>query len=208
MSMVRASELTHLRGRVKKLVDELGEMRNLVIAMQEHVEKADAQIERSNEVIRQRIKDFETMWADKSGEWNEGLVKRYNDLTNEYNRVVRKWNRYVVSLKPSRVIGRPLQASEAQQTRVRKLRKAGHIRRDIAHETNLSIQTVRTIVKRKEGADRPNKQRNELRKNTLSCERTISVRRSEWTRGTLADQIKVLQEGEGLLKDGWDLLKK
>jgi transposase len=208
MGMARTSELTHLRGRVKKLVDELGEMRNLVIAMREHVEKADAQIERSNEIIRRRMEDFEIMGADKGGESKGGIIERYNDLTNEYNKLVRKWNRYVVSIKASRVIGRPLQASEAQQARVRKLRRAGHILRDIAYETNLSIQTVRTIVKRKEGVDRPNKKRNGLRKNKLNCEPPISRRPGEWTRDTLADQIKVLQEGEGLLKDGQDLLKK
>jgi hypothetical protein len=208
MGMARTSELTHLRDRVKKLVNELGEMRNLVIAMREHVEKADAQIERSNEVLRRRIEDFEIVRADNGGASKDGLIERYNDLTNEYNKLVRKWNRHVVSLKANRVIGRPLQASEAQQARVRTLRRAGHILRDIAHETNLSIQTVRTIVKRKEGVDRPNKKGNELRKNKLSCERTISWRRGEWKRDTLADQIEVLQEGKGLLKDGQDLLKK
>jgi hypothetical protein len=206
--MARTSELAHLRGRVKKLVDELGEMRSLVIAMREHVEKADAHIKSSNAIIRQRIEDFEIMRVDKGVDWKDGLIESYNDLTNEYNKLVRKWNRYVLSLTASRVIGRPLQASEAQQARVRKLRKAGHILRDIAHETNLSIQTVRTIVKRKEGVDRPNKKRIKLRKNKLSCERTISWRPGEWTRDTLTDRIKVLQEGEGLLKDGQNLLRK
>jgi DNA-binding MarR family transcriptional regulator len=208
MGTARTSELAHLRGRVKKLVDELGEMRNLVIAMRDHVEKADAQIERSNEIIKRRIEDFEIMLADKGGEWKDGLIGRYNDLTNEYNKLVKKWNRHVVSLKANRPIGRRLQASEAQQVHVRKLRKAGHILRDIAHETNLSIQTVRTIIKRKEGVDRPNKKRNEPRKNEISCERTISWRPGERARDTLADQIKILQEGKNLLRDGHDLLKK
>lgn len=208
MRMAPTSELAHLRGRVKKLVDEVGEMRNLLIAMREHVEKADAQIERSNEIIRRRIEDFEIMLADTGGEWKDGLIERYNDLTNEYNKLVKKWNRHAISLKASRPIGRRLQASEAQQVQVRKLRKAGHILRDIAQETNLSIQTVRTIIKRKESVDRPNKKRNDSLKNKTSCERTISWRPGERTRDTLADQIKVLQEGESLLKDGQDLLKK
>jgi hypothetical protein len=207
MCIARTSELTHLRGRVKKLVDELGEMRSLVSAMQEHVEKANAQIERSNAIVRQRIEDFEIMRADKGAKWKDALIERYNELTNEYNKLIKKWNRYVAS-KASRVIGRPLRASAAQQARVRKLRKAGHILRDIAHETSLSIQTVRTIVKRKDGADRPNKRRNDLRKQKITRERTISWRPGEMTRDMLADQIKVLREGEDLLKDGQDLLRK
>jgi hypothetical protein len=203
------SELTHLRDRVRELVEELGEVRNFVTAMRGHLVKADAQIERSNEIIRLRIEDFEMMLADNGGGWNDGPIKRYSDLANEYNKLVKKWNRYVGSLKVSHAIGRPLQASEAQQAQVRKLRKAGDTLREIGHETNLSIQTVRTIINRKKGVDRPNKKRNEIRKNKLSCQHTISRRDGEGTRDTLADQIdKVLRDGEDLLKDGQDLLKK
>lgn len=208
MAATSSSELTHLRVRVEQLVDELGQMRNLVTAMREHVEKADAQIEKSNEIIRRRIEDFEMMVTDNGREWKDGLIDRYNNLTTEYNKLVKKWNRYVVSLKAVRPTGRPLQASESQQAQVRKLRKAGLILRDIALETNLSIQTVRTITSRKEDVDQPNKKRSELRKNKLSCQRTISWRPGERTRDTLAHQIKVLQDGEDLLKDSRDLLKR
>jgi hypothetical protein len=208
MAAASTSELTHLRVRVKQLVDELGEMRKLVTAMWEHIEKADEQIERSNEIIRRRIEDFEMMLADKGGEWRDGLIGRYNDLANDYNRLVKKWNRHVVSLKGSPTIGRPLQASEAQQAQAWKLRKAGGTLRDIARETNLSIQSIRTIISRQKGASRPNNKRSELRKTKLSCQRPVSWRPGERTRDALADQIKVLQGGEELLKDGRDLLKR
>jgi hypothetical protein len=208
MAAASTSELAHLRVRVKQLVEELGEMRNLVTAMSQHVEKADAQIERSNQIIRRRIEDFEMMLADKGGAWRDGLIERYNDLANDYNRLVKKWNRHVVSLKGNPAIGRPLQASEAQQAQAWKLHKAGGTLQGIAHETNLSIQSIRTIISRQKRVDRPNNKRSELRKNKLSCQRPISWRPGERTRDTLADQIKVLQDAEGLLKDGRDLLRR
>jgi hypothetical protein len=209
MDTANASEITHLRDRVRKLVEELGEVRSLVTAMREHVEKVDAQVERSNEFIRRWIEVFEIMPAYRGGEPKDGLIGRYNDLANEYNKLVKKWNRYVGSLKGSRAIGRPLQASKTQQAQVRKLRKAGDTLREIAHETNLSIQTVRTIISPKKSVDRPNKKRNELRKNKLSCQDTISWRAGARTRGTPGDQInKVLRDGEDLLKDGQALLKR
>ena len=71
------------------------------------------------------------------------LLERYDDLLNEYNELVRSWNRYVGSLT---TIGLPLRASRGQQAQVRKLRKAGHTLREIVHETGLSLQTLRIIV--------------------------------------------------------------
>jgi lambda repressor-like predicted transcriptional regulator len=72
---------------------------------------------------------------NRSGGRTRQLIERYNDLLNEYNELVRRWNRYVAS-----------RATQAQQVQVRKLRKAGHTLREIAHETGLSLPTLRTIV--------------------------------------------------------------
>jgi hypothetical protein len=53
-----------------------------------------------------------------------------------------------------RPVGRPLAASEAQCAQVLSLRRKGTSLREIAEETNLSFQTVRTIVGRKRGTER------------------------------------------------------
>jgi hypothetical protein len=58
-------------------------------------------------------------------------------------------------------VGRPLAASDAQAAQVLKLRRQGKSLRGIADETNLSLQTVRTIVDQKRGKDRTTKARRE-----------------------------------------------
>ena len=58
-----------------------------------------------------------------------------------------------------RDVGRPLAASEAQVSTVSKLHKAGRSLRQIEDETSLGLQTVRTIVGRKQGKDRTSKKR-------------------------------------------------
>jgi hypothetical protein len=60
--------------------------------------------------------------------------------------------------------GRPLRASEAQQAQVRKLRVVVKTVRQIAHETNLSFQTIRTIIARKHDLNRTTKRTNHLEK--------------------------------------------
>jgi hypothetical protein len=60
---------------------------------------------------------------------------RWNKLVPEYNAVV-----------APRDIGRPVAASDAQQTEVMVLHKAGKSLRWIAGATGLGLRTVRTIV--------------------------------------------------------------
>jgi len=53
-----------------------------------------------------------------------------------------------------RNVGRPLAASDAQCVQVLRLNKCGKSLRAIAEETNLGLNTVRTIIGRKNGTDR------------------------------------------------------
>src|SRR5262249_325743 len=50
--------------------------------------------------------------------------------------------------------GRPLAATDAQQTQILKLHKAGKSLRAIAAETNLGVRTVDTVVGKAKGTDR------------------------------------------------------
>jgi len=209
MTETGTDEIAHLRDRIMELVEELSEERNLVTAMREHIEKADKQVERSNETIRQWAESSEMTPTDKGRTWSDDLIRRYNDLLNEHNELVKKWNRYVGLFKTPQAIGRPLQASEAQQARVRRLRKAGNTLREIAHETHLSFQTIRTILHHKDGGDRTTKKKDEFRKIELNRHLAISWRARKRTGDTLHAEINaLLKKGENLVKDGRHLLKK
>jgi DNA invertase Pin-like site-specific DNA recombinase len=50
-----------------------------------------------------------------------------------------------------RPIGRPFAASEKQRVDVRNRRKAGESLRAIAHATNLSVRSVRTVIEKRTG---------------------------------------------------------
>jgi len=201
-------EIAHLRDRIMELVEELGEKRNLVTAMREHIEKADEQVERSNETIRHWVESFDMTPPYKGRAWRDNLIRRYNDLLNDHNELVRRWNRFVGLSNTPQAIGRPLQATEAQQSRVRKLRKAGHTLREIAHETHLSFQTIRTILGHKDDTHRATK-KNEFRKIEVNRHRAISCAAPERTRDTPPPEVNaMLKEGESLVKNGRNLLKK
>jgi chromosome segregation ATPase len=153
------TEIAQLRDRIIELLGELDKERNLIAMMREHIERAHEQVERSNQTIKQWIESFEMTLTDKGWSWKDDLIECYNDLLNKYNELVRKWNRYIGRFEARQAVGRPLRASEAQQARVRKLRKAGHTLREIANETNLSFQTIRTIIGQKGGVGRTDKKR-------------------------------------------------
>jgi hypothetical protein len=206
-TMTTVTEIAHLRDRIIELLGELDKERNLIAALREHIDRAHEQVDRSNQTIKQWIKGFEMTPTDNGWAWKD------NDLVNKYNELVRKWNRYIGSIKTRQAIGRPLQATEAQQARVRKLRKVGHTVREIANETNLSFQTIRTILGHKGGVGRTDKTKNKLRKIELNHHRMNSWR----TRNRMGDaQINavlkgsknLIKDGENLIKDGRDLLQK
>jgi transposase len=208
MSTAEPDEMLHLQHRIMELIEELGTERTRVSAMRAHIEKADQQLERSNETIRRWIENIGMTLADEGSAWMNDLIRRYDHLLNAHNKLVKKWNRYVASFNARHAIGRPLQASEAQQAQVRKLRKAGNTLREIAHETNLSFQTVRTIIGHKQGCG-PRTKKSGYRKIEPVNHRTISWQAREQTRDGLPAQIDaMLKDGEALVKDGRDLLKK
>jgi hypothetical protein len=211
--MTTVTEIAHLRDRIIELLGELDKGRKLIAAMQEHIERAHEQVEKSNQTIRQWIEGFEMTVADKGWARKEDLIECYYDLVNEYNKLVRKWNRYIGSIKTRQAIGRPLRANEAQQARVRKLRKVGHTVREIANETNLSFQTIRTILSHKGGVGRTDEKNNKLGKIELDYHRMNSWRDRHrmddvQINAVLKDSKNLLKDGENLLKDGRDLLQK
>jgi transposase len=212
--MTTVTEIAHLRDRIIELLEELDKERNLIAGMREHIERAHKQVERSNQTIKQWIEGLEMTPTDKGWAWEDDPIECYNDLLNKYNDLVNKWNRYIGSLKTRRAIGRPLQASEVQQARVRKLRSVGHTVREIANKTNLSFQTIRTILGHESAAGfRTDKTKNKLRKIEPNQHRMNSWRAPKRTddahiNTVLKNGENLLKDGEILLKDGRKLLKK
>ena len=208
--MSTITDIVHLRHRIIELRGQLNKERNLIVAMRAHIERTHEQVERSNQIIKQWIDDFEMTVTDKRWAWKDDLIECYYDLLNKYNELVKKWNRYVVSFKTRQAVGRPLRANEAQQARVRKLRKVGHTVREIANETNLSFQTIRTILRQKSGVDRMDKPNDKLRKIALNHRRMKwwRARSRTGSKAVLKDGKNLLKDGESLLKDGRDLLQK
>ena len=80
--------------------------------------------------------------------WNE-----YGQVIDDYNSLVHRWNKYLPLINGrQRPVGRPLVASEEQQAAILKHHKAGMSLRRIADETELGLNTVRTVIDKVNGA--------------------------------------------------------
>ena len=115
------------------------------------------QIEDSSVIREQWIEAFDMRLNDED-EWEWDHILLWGDeWRDKYLALLRKWNAAVGDFNnrvAPRNVGRPLAASDAQVTEVRKLHKRGMSLRGIADETSLSLATVRTIVGQKNGTDR------------------------------------------------------
>jgi hypothetical protein len=143
-------ELRQRDRRISELKSELESERDLLEQMSDQIQRCNETIESWKHAFDMVLND-EGMWTwdpkyTNGLEWVEkyqALVDKWNKFVGEYNSTVRKRN-----------VGRPLAASDAQCETVRKLHKAGTSLRDIAEETNLGLNTVRTIIGRVNGTDR------------------------------------------------------
>jgi len=143
-------ELKQRDARIRELRNDLNKAEALITEEREHIESANALIDSWIEAFG--------MTQGEDGKWtfdpwiNAGIEARiiYNDLVKKWNRNVTAFNNTVIR----RNVGRPLGASEAQASEVRKRHKRGDSLRAIADETSLGLQTVRTIIDQGNGRDR------------------------------------------------------
>jgi hypothetical protein len=178
--------------RIEELRREIDELRDLVRRMEENVED-------SNNVIERWKETFE-MEVTESGGWSwKPFWEEHSKIINEHNALVDRWNRFVplINRQP---VGRPLAASETQCATALKLRKAGKSLRDVAEETNLGLNTVRTIVDKGKGIDRTSrKHRARIEKDRQAA---ISWKRRKRTGDALPGQAQhTFDEGKALLKE-------
>jgi Helix-turn-helix domain of resolvase len=191
--------------RIAEMRAERDEARDLMLRMEEHVRDSNAMIEQWIGAFGMQLDD-NGLWAfepnlqtrfDELLEKYQGLVKRWNRFVNEYNGVIRR-----------QPVGRPLNASDAQCARVIKLRKGGMSIRAVMDETNLGMQTVRTILGRESWTDRASKKRLERIDHKPVSDLAIRVKARKRVRDALPTRInKVLAEGADLIKEAKGLGK-
>jgi len=201
----RIAELQHeLRRRderIKELSAERDEAYELVAQMREHAEDHDR-------LIDQWIDVFQMQQAE-NGAWlfdpgQSELWENYADSLEDYNKLVRQWNKFVgeynARIAP-REIGRPIAASDTQQADVLTRHKAGASLRAIASATSLSLRTIRTIIDKANGTGRPSKRTNELRRKEFNRQRAATYRARKAARDRLPKQItEHLKAGAALVK--------
>src|SRR5262245_7726000 len=137
--------------RIAELKVEIDEGRDLIRRMEEHAQENDEYLESFITAFGLTIND--------DGKWQNGeFIKSYNDNIDEiddlrlrYNKIVDRFNRNIAILQP---VGRPIAASEAQQTQIAKHHKAGKSARWIAEEMTLSRRTVTTVIGKFDQTDR------------------------------------------------------
>ena len=138
--------------RIAELKDELERERDLAYQLGEHVKDAD-------NMIDLWIQGFGMVLNDK-GMWDWSTDADFIvgfKWFEKYKALLRDWNKFVPdynALVRPRNVGRPLLASETQCVEVLKLHKAGKSLRGIVEETNLGLQTVRTVIGQRKRTDR------------------------------------------------------
>jgi DNA-binding NarL/FixJ family response regulator len=140
------------RGRRNdELRREINEQNALITELREEVEDLSETL--------QNFKDtFDLVPADEPDTvTNAPLVDRLDEALEKRHDMLRKYNdliRFVRARVFPRSIGRPLACSDEQRKRILAYRKAGKSLRSIAEEMNLGLQTVRTVIDKKDRKDR------------------------------------------------------
>ena len=185
-------ELKRRDERIEELRQEIDEQRDLIQLMEENVDDAANVIDLWKEA-------FDMVESESGWTW-EPFWDEHKQLIDDYNDLVRQWNKYLPVINGrTQPVGRPLAASAAQQATVRKLHKAGKSLRWIAEETSLGFNTVRTIVGKAEGTDRTSKRHQERIDNR---QQAIRWKRQQRTGDALPKQAqRVVEEGRALLKE-------
>jgi len=189
-------ELKVKERRIEELRQEIDEQRELIDRLRENSEEADG-------VFEAWIETFEMERTDSGGLTWKPFWQEHNQLIDDYNDLVRRWNKYlpVINREP-RNVGRPLAASEAQVVQVQKLRKAGRSLRGIAEDTSLSVDTVRTIVGKMNGNDRTTTKHRQRLERIDERQRLAKWKRQRRTGDAPPRRVqRVVEGGRALVKE-------
>ena len=215
-----------LKARDRRIGGEIDEQRDLISRLRENVEDVGNTIERWCEAFDMVQNDDGTWgWGPYVREAQECKIElewrreEHNALVQKHNALVKKWNMKMLGGNP---VGRPLAASEAQIMQVLQLRNAGTSLRGIADETNLGLNTVRTIIDKKHHAGRVARRARTLMRKRGNDPEAIGWEHEEWeierkpyarqkaskfkrqkhTIDALPKQVqRVIEEGQALIKE-------
>jgi hypothetical protein len=137
--------------RIEELKEERDRQAELITRMREQLEECDAQTDRWIEAFNM-VQNDKGLWA-----WEDGLIADRDKWFDKFQELRALWNKNVADFNAKvapRNMGRPLAASDAQRDRILAYRKAGKSLRWIAEEMNLGLQTVRTVIDKRDGVDR------------------------------------------------------
>jgi hypothetical protein len=182
--------------RIEELRAEIDELRDLNRRTIEHVEDGDR-------IAETWCETFEMELTDEGWTW-EPFWKEHHEIIDQYNDLVERWNKYLPRIiGEPRNVGRPLEASEAQCAEVLKLHKDGRSLRGIAEDTSLGLNTVRTIISKKNGTDRTSKKhRQRLERIAIDRQRRAKWRRQKRSGDALPRRVNAfLEEGRELVKE-------
>jgi hypothetical protein len=182
--------------RIEELRQEIDDERDLVRRLREHAEDYDNTIERWCEAFGMEM-------AENGGWTWKPFWTEHNKLVDDYNAIVRNWNKYLSLIGRTQPVGRPLGASDAQCVEVLKLHKSGRSLRGICDDTSLGFQTVRTIIATRAGADRTTKKhRQRLERIEIDRQRLARWKRQRRTGNALPRQAqRVVEQGAKLIKE-------
>jgi hypothetical protein len=185
-------ELERRDHRIMELRQDLDEARDLIHRLEEHADDYINCIERWKEAFGMEGDGVSWTW--------EPWIDRHNKLVDDYNDLVRNWNKYLPVINQSQQpVGRPLGASEAQCTQVLRLRGRGKSLRWIAEETNLGLGTVRTVI---DGANRKGRTMRKHRERVDIGPLLRTEKAQKRVRATLPAQAqRVVEEGRALIKE-------
>lgn len=182
--------------RIEELRAEIDEQRDLISRLREHAEDYDNCIESWKEAFGMTITD--------SGGWTwKPFWDNVDKLLKDHSKLVNDWNRFLPRINGEpRNVGRPLEASEAQCAEVLGLRTAGYSLRGIAEETSLGLNTVCTIIAKKNGTDRTTKKHRQRLERVDLSQQAATWRRQRRTGSTLPKRAqRVVEAGQALIKE-------
>jgi cell fate (sporulation/competence/biofilm development) regulator YmcA (YheA/YmcA/DUF963 family) len=193
--------LKDAKRRSDDLRKEINDQNALITDLRESVEDLRETV--------QSFKDaFDLARGTEPGTVSNGpLVDRFNEAVKDYNQLLDRFNSLVRFCR-ARVwpqpMGRPLGASKDQRQRILAHRKAGKSLRWIAEEMNLGLQTVRTVIDKKDGVDRTTLDRWQRiapdmrqRRDRLRREKDVGVLRKRIPR-LLEESAELIKRAKGL----------
>jgi hypothetical protein len=204
------------QARIFELEDQLKQRDRTITELRAERDAAYALVTEAKEHV-QDVREVQSQWIDAFGmvqndkgkwQWSEEMDKEHHDyrvLLDQLCDLYARWNKFVPKYNESvaskvRNLGRPIDASPAQQADVLKRRKAKQSLRDIADDTELSLQTVRTIIDKADGVDRATLAR--LERFAPDKLKEARLRRQLRARAALPNAINALDEQAGELIQG------